>query len=172
MTDRMTMTGTKSVCGDCGDAVVGKPGRFVHEDGTQLCGGRVGAIRRHPEKLRHFYCGEMSGGMDVPREISEALGLTVVVFRKWYRRSDGTGVIALFPLEPGWRDGLVNSFEHDGQHGSADYDGTISRTRAAKPHEYESLLRELESPPFNYWLDIKRRAPKWNSSRRGDKHEV
>lgn len=94
-------------------------------------------------------------------ENKETQDPTVVIFRKWYRRCDGTGVIALFPQDEGWRTGLCNSFEHTSQHGSADYMGVVTRTRAAKPHEYADLAKELESDPYNYQLDIRQRAPKW-----------
>jgi hypothetical protein len=160
MTDQATeQDKTKYECGQCGDEITpGEPS--LHLDGTALCISRIAEIRRKPERLRHYYAGEANGGMDVPRDVSEELGLTVVVFRKWYRRSDGNGVIALFP-GLAWRNGMVQSYEHVGQHGAADYAGVISRTRAAKPAEYAALLRELESEPFNYRLDVRRRAPKW-----------
>jgi hypothetical protein len=149
-----------SICGRCGDPAYRlAENEHVHEDGTPLCESRLAEIKRMgPGRLRHYYAGEANGGMDVPREYAEALGLTTVVFRKWYRKSDGNGVIALFPQE--MADAVhVSCFEHVGQHGSADYTGVLSRTRAAKPAEYADLMRELESEPYTYWLDVKRRAP-------------
>jgi hypothetical protein len=83
---------------------------------------------------------------------------TIVVFRKWYRTSDGSGIIALFPAED-WGGGLCSSFEHIGQHGGADYAGVIARTKAASPDEYADLKRELESSPYRYVLDVRKRAP-------------
>lgn len=74
-----------------------------------------------------------------------------VVFRRW---KDG-GVIALFPHMPEGR-GLVNSYEHVGQHGAADYHGVVRETRPAKPAEYASLLRELKRVGYNPC--IRRRA--------------
>ncbi len=157
---------TSEVCGRCGDPVTGEDHVYEHLDGTPCCESRLAEIRRKPERLRHYYAGEANGGMDVPRDYAEALGLTMVVFRKWYRKSDGNGVIALFPLVSaqggrayGDASGMVQSFEHVGQHGAADYAGVLSRTRPAKPAEYADLLKELESPPYDYWLDVKRRAP-------------
>jgi hypothetical protein len=76
-----------------------------------------------------------------------------VIFRKWYRRQDGTGIIALFPDSP-WCNGLVTSFEHVGQHGGADYQGVIRRTRAATEDDYASLKRELEASPYGYRLKV------------------
>jgi hypothetical protein len=149
-----------TVCGRCGDPVT-EVARdlYQHEDGTGLCESRLAEIKRKPEKLRHYYAGEANGGMDVPREYAEALGLTTVIFRKWYRRCDGNGVIAIFPQDTDPLTGMCQMFEHVGQHGMGDYVGTLTRTRAAKPAEYADLLKELESPPYTYWLDIKRRAP-------------
>jgi len=82
---------------------------------------------------------------------------TVVVFRKWRDKSViGDGVIALFPEIDDGR-GMCSSFEHVGQHGAADYDGVISRTRAADPAEYAALKAELEAAPYNYKLDVRKR---------------
>ena len=83
----------------------------------------------------------------------------VVIFRKWQTVQDGHGVIALFPCEPGWRYGLVMSYEHDGQHGSADPNMVIRRTRPATPGEYAVLKRELEGEPYGYVLDVRKRMP-------------
>ncbi len=50
-----------------------------------------------------------------------------VLFRVW-PKSEGGGVIALFPTIPEDRHGnLVSSFEHVGQHGGADLHGMIQR---------------------------------------------
>jgi hypothetical protein len=95
--------------------------------------------------------------MDTQTEAQEP---TVVVFRKWYRKEDGTGVIALFPCEDYDRGGaMCMSYEHMGQHGRADYDGVMSRTKPATPEEYAPLKRELESVPFNYNLVVRKRRP-------------
>ncbi len=84
--------------------------------------------------------------------------LTPVVFRVW-PKSEGGGVLALFPTEPGTNDPhTCSSYEHVGQHGSADCHGLINRTRPAKPAEYASLKRELESPPYEYNLKVHARV--------------
>ena len=83
---------------------------------------------------------------------------TIVIFRKWYRKSDGNGVIALFPQDQ-YSPGMVMSYEHDGQHGGADYAGVMGRTRPAQPAEYAALQKELESYPFTYRLVSRLRRP-------------
>jgi len=74
-----------------------------------------------------------------------------VVFRRW-----PTGdILALFPGLPG-AGYEVLSYEHVGQHGSADYPHCIRATKAAKPHEYRALARELRR--IGYRLIICKRA--------------
>ena len=65
--------------------------------------------------------------------------VTPVIFRMWPRGS----VDALFPTISEGR-GLIRVYAHVGQHGTADYNAVIGRTRPAKPAEYASLLRELK----------------------------
>ena len=69
--------------------------------------------------------------------------LTKVIFRRW--RSGDKAVIALFPEQPAelFRP-YCNSYEHLGQHGSADANFVVSKTRLAKKEEYAELKRELE----------------------------
>jgi hypothetical protein len=83
---------------------------------------------------------------------------TAVVFRRWYRKQDGSGIIALFP-EINEGVSLCRSFEHIGQHGAAHYAGVISLTRSATPEEYAPLLRELTSAPYSYRLKVVKRRP-------------
>lgn len=86
---------------------------------------------------------------------------TVVVFRRWkYVHRDGSGIIALFPNSREHRPGMVMSYERIGQHGAADYQGIISRTRPATPAEYADLKAELERPPYRYVLDVRKRTPR------------
>jgi hypothetical protein len=84
---------------------------------------------------------------------------TRVTFRKWYRKQDGSGIIALFPDEAHGQPGMVLSYEHAGQHGPACLAGVISRTKPATEAEYESLMRELESRPYLYNLRVIKRSP-------------
>lgn len=67
---------------------------------------------------------------------------TKVIFRVWHNNS---GVIALFPEEPGTNNAYTcSSYEHVGQHGAADPVNVIQLTRPAKPDEYADLKAELE----------------------------
>lgn len=88
---------------------------------------------------------------------------TVVVFRRW--REKGGTVFALFPLDVEGP-GLVSSFEHVGQHSAANYAGCIARSRPVTPAEYADLKRELESKPYEYCLDVRRRC--WPGYSRAD----
>lgn len=76
---------------------------------------------------------------------------TKVIFRKW-KNGD---IIALFPEEPGTYDASTcNSYEHNGQHGSAEPRYVIQATTLAKPAEYADLKQELER--IGYDLDVKK----------------
>lgn len=88
--------------------------------------------------------------------MTDQSAVTVVVFRKWPKSEGGT-VLALFPYEQASH-GLCSSYEHVGQHGGADYAGCIGRTKPAKPEEYAALKRELESAPYHYQLDVRKRV--------------
>ena len=82
---------------------------------------------------------------------------TAVIFRK-YPNIRGGEVIALFPEIPGDYSGYTcSSYMHVGQHGAASWHGCIDESRAAKPEEYASLKKELESAPFGYRLRIYKR---------------
>lgn len=83
---------------------------------------------------------------------------TRVVFRKWYKKEHGSEVIALFPDDLDPRTGLVQSYEHVGQHGGASYTAVIGNTKPAMPEEYADLKRELESYPYDYNLKVVKRA--------------
>lgn len=88
-------------------------------------------------------------------------GSTIVMFRKW-RPADGSGVIALFPYEPGTvgKPEMCQSYEHVGQHGAADLAAIVKATLPASEKEYQSLRRELESAPFGYRLRVVGRTPR------------
>lgn len=76
---------------------------------------------------------------------------TKVIFRK-YR--DNGAILALFP-DVEHSPGLCMSYEHIGQHSAAMYYHCLRITEPAKPNEYQSLKRELES--IGYELIIKQR---------------
>jgi len=74
---------------------------------------------------------------------------TPVIFRKWKPRpeyaEEGGDIIALFPTELGTNDPYTcSSYQHVGQHGSAEPLGVIQGTKLAKPSEYADLLKELK----------------------------
>jgi len=112
----------------------------------------LGTIRQHAAEA-HSIAAAREG------KIMNAGERTIVIFRKWHTRQDGHGVIALFPGVPGGRAGLCDSFEHMGQHGSADPAAVIRRTRPAAPAEYADLKNELEAAPYGYVLDVRQRTP-------------
>lgn len=70
---------------------------------------------------------------------------TLVIFRKF---RDGGDIIALFPEMKEER-GMCNSYQHIGQHGSANYgllvNGWLGSTVPAISEEYADLLEELEA---------------------------
>jgi hypothetical protein len=78
---------------------------------------------------------------------------TIVVFRKW---NDGS-ILALFPDERVDYRGNCGCYAHIGQHSAADYKSCIAASKPAKPSEYAALQRELESPPYNYRLLVRKR---------------
>lgn len=82
---------------------------------------------------------------------------TEVIFRKWKTKSYGSvnEVLAIFPYVIESYDGLVGSYLHNGQHGTADYCHCIKMTVPAKENEYINLKKELES--FGYDFNIIRR---------------
>ena len=84
---------------------------------------------------------------------------TVVVFRKWrkaYRVSELCDIIALFPELEGSGPSNCQSFEHVGQHGSADYQLCIHNSVPASQEEYASTAKELEQN-YGYNLEIRKR---------------
>jgi len=65
-------------------------------------------------------------------------------------------VTAVFPCEPATTTGdTMTCYAHIGQHSGCSFGWYNERTRAAKPDEYASLARELES--LGYRLKIYRR---------------
>jgi hypothetical protein len=84
---------------------------------------------------------------------------TPVVFRKWPKR-EGGDVIAIFYNDPGTYDPYTcSSFVHVGQHGACDPRLLTQTLRLATPNEYADLKAELESEPYNYRLDVRKRIP-------------
>ena len=82
--------------------------------------------------------------------------VTHVVFRKW---KDNGDILALFPQLPADHSGyFCSSYMHVGQHGPADYDHCIRKTKPCSDYEVQDLYRELVS--LGYCLAIRHRAGK------------
>ena len=72
-------------------------------------------------------------------------------------RMDKEGdVFALFPEIPG-ASGLCTSYQHVGQHGSADYNWCIDQSRPATESEYLDLYNDLKE--IGYDLKVYSRRP-------------
>ena len=90
-------------------------------------------------------------------------GTTKMIFRKW---SNGA-VIALMPYELGTNSaGTCQSYEHIGQHGSADPQTVVLRTSPATPLEFAELKSELER--IGYVVEVIHRVPSNAYSFRAD----
>ncbi len=71
--------------------------------------------------------------------------LTDIIFRTETGNSVWKGtVFALFPHECSDNNGNVTSYQHIGQHGSADYHHCIATSKLATPAEYADLKKEME----------------------------
>lgn len=80
---------------------------------------------------------------------------TDVIFR-CDKHGDFKGVVfALFPHEVSTPDGCVTFYTHVGQHGSADYNYSVQKSRLATPEEYADLKKEMEG--LGYDLNIVKR---------------
>lgn len=93
---------------------------------------------------------------------------TVVIFRA-ERSGDFKGdVTAVFPEIPADQNGYqMSCFAHVGQHGGCSRRWYWS-TRLAKPEEYASLQRELESAPYGYRLQVRKRITREMDDARRD----
>lgn len=95
--------------------------------------------------------------------------VTKVIFRKW---SNGD-VIAFFPEIPSsclyWYHCL--SYEHIGQHGGANYEGCVFRTKLAKPEEYQELKQELEALDYNLKV-YQRQTPEMRQTRENEFNRI
>jgi hypothetical protein len=82
-----------------------------------------------------------------------------VIFRVF---KDSGEVIALFPTIPAG--GVyIESYQHIGQHGPAQYHEIVPITRLAKAKEYRELKKELEKIGYRNLKICKRNSPKmWN----------
>lgn len=91
---------------------------------------------------------------------------TPVIFRKWPKR-EGGDIIALFPTLVGTMDPYTcESYEHIGQHGSADPQGVMRRTEPTKPAEYADLMEELKSIGYDDMVVYQKLQYRWIDERR------
>ena len=123
-----------------------------------LPGGRKPS-KRNPNGLGFYArnCSRCGGsGTIEPKPKPKPPEVTRTVFRMFKGE-----VVALFPdiSNDGFerRMGDIQSYQHAGQHGPADYTGVMRDSRPATPEEYAPLQRELESAPFNYKLRVVKR---------------
>ena len=69
---------------------------------------------------------------------------TEMIFRK-----DKYGVFALMPYDIATLDGMVTTYQHVGQHSSADYQGCMRKSVPTNVIEYLDLYNELKSLGYN-----------------------
>ena len=75
--------------------------------------------------------------------------ITDVVFR-CDKHGDFKGIVfAMLPHEVSTQSGSVTSYQHVGQHSSADYSHCVSKSRLATPKEYKDLKKEMEGLGYN-----------------------
>ena len=68
-----------------------------------------------------------------------------VIFRVDKSRDFSGTVFALFPHECDNHNGNVTSYQHVGQHSSANYKHCLELSKVATPEQYADLKKELES---------------------------
>ena len=71
--------------------------------------------------------------------------ITDVIFRVDTSKDWKGTVYALLPHDVSTLDGLVGTYQHVGQHSSADYRYCVSKSRLATPQEYADLKKEMEN---------------------------
>lgn len=90
--------------------------------------------------------------------------ITEVVFR-CDKSGDFKGIVfALLPHEVSDRNGHVTSYQHVGQHSSADYNGCVTDSRLATEEEYKDLKKEMEGLGYNLKVVKKRNYDKYLKS--------
>lgn len=96
------------------------------------------------------YVAAFKLGLEISSEDEEA---TLVVFRTFNDKYQDA--IALFPEHVTYPNGDCESYQHLGQHGTANYNHCISMSRPSTEKEIQILKRELESIGYN--LKIRKR---------------
>jgi hypothetical protein len=92
-------------------------------------------------------------------ENNEQQPQTEVIFRK-----DKSGIFALFPHEVADYKGNVTSYQHIGQHSSADYNHCIRNSKVATPEQYADLQRELKGIGYDLKIVQKQNYKKYLKS--------
>ncbi len=92
--------------------------------------------------------------------------MTPVIFRK-DRKTDGGDVFALFPtIPPDIHGYYCMSYQHVGQHGSADFSLCIANSTPATPEEYAELHAELVRIGYDDLKVYQRGAPWMRAERK------
>jgi len=81
---------------------------------------------------------------------------TDVIFRK----EKENNIIAIFPYVLWNLSGDVTCYAHVGQHGAADYNYCLQKSKLASPDEFKDLFTELESLGYNLNIIKKRNRTK------------
>lgn len=89
---------------------------------------------------------------------------TDVIFRKDTTKDFKGQIYALFPHNVETYDGNVLFYTHVGQHGSADYNYCIDRSKLATENEYKDLKNELEAIGYNLNIIKKQNHGKYLNS--------
>ncbi len=89
---------------------------------------------------------------------------TDVVFRVDNTKDFKGTVFALFPHECNNRFGDVTSYQHVGQHSSADYTHCIKRSKKATKEQYKDLKKEMKGLGYNLNVVSKQNYDKWKES--------
>ena len=93
--------------------------------------------------------------------------ITDIVFRK-EKSGDFKGTIfAMLPHECGDRSGNVTSYQHVGQHSSANYSMCIKDSVPATEEEYKDLKKEMEGCGYNINVVKKQNYDKFLESYNG-----
>ena len=90
--------------------------------------------------------------------------ITEVIFRTERSGKFKGTVFALLPHECSDFHGLVTSYQHVGQHSSADYGHCINTSRLATEAEYKDLKREMEGQGYNLKVIRKQNRDKFLKS--------
>jgi len=84
-----------------------------------------------------------------------------VIFRVDNSKDFKGVVYALFPYDISDKKGSVTSYQHVGQHSSADYNHCIKTSKPASEKDYADLKKELESIGYNINVVKKRNYDKY-----------